>query len=721
MNVPPSVRWRLVWTIFCKEITEALRDRMTLLVMFGLPLLLYPTMIIVISKVQRTQAATEDRRISRVQVWGELPAGALARLQSTNTLIVAPAWKGAPLQLRRDLESGAIAPPPAARPESEAAMWGQPRETNSGPAPVLSAAARETIAKGEADAIVVVWPGFSSTLESNGLAKAAILYDSVKPASMKANWRVYDELQSFRRDLVRQRIKERGLGEGFSSGFELRNENIAPPRRKVGQSLGIILPFILVMLSATGALYASIDLTAGEKDRATMQTLLCAPVHSLEIVLGKFLTIWAVSLLGALVNSVSLGGTFARMSGVAGEGMHLSPLTLLAAFGCLLPMTCTISAFFLAVAMLARDAKDAGHFLGTSLSVVMMPMGVTMVPGVELTPATCFVPLVNIALLIKALFIGEARGDLVFIALLGAGLYAALALLLAARTFSREQVLLGGKGAVWSLFERQRRGAGQPTPAVSAVTFAIILVAAFYGSMAFENAGMASMIVATQYGCFLLPVLGLAWLMRFPLRETFSLRLPDWRSVLGCLLLGASSGLAIGGIALRLMPAPESLAKGMQKVLLLGDTPAPLWLILAVVSLTPAFCEEMVFRGLILSGLRRWGPAAAIGLSALLFGLAHSSIYRLLPTFGLGIVLGYAAWRTRSLVCSMLVHALNNGLIATLVYHEALANRLHVTEMTAVPWSVTFGAAAVMAVGLWLLRPPRADVQSSIPSDKSRW
>jgi sodium transport system permease protein len=634
-------------------------------------------------------------------------------LGATNTLRVEPTWFGASEQLRRDLESGTLKPPTTPRTELEnASILAEVKQTNGPVAEALSQAAREAIAKGTADAVVVVWPGFASALNQNGLGQAAILYDSVKPASLKASWRVYDELQVFRRELVRQRIKERGLGEGFASAFDLRHENIAPPRRKVGHSLGIFLPFVLVMLSATGALYASIDLTAGEKDRATMQTLLCAPVQSLEIVLGKFLTIWAVSLLGALVNSASLAGTVARIGSGAGEGIHLSPLTLLAAFGCLLPITCTISAFFLAVAMMARDAKDAGHFLGTSLSIVMMPMGVTMVPGVELTPATCFVPLVNIALLIKALFIGEARGDLVFIALLGAALYAALALLLAARTFSREQVLLGGKGAFRSLFERADRREDAPTPAMAFGIFAAILVAVFYGSMAIENAGIGAAILATQYGCFLLPVLGVAWLLKLPFRETFSLSRPHWRSILGSVLLGASSGLAIGGITLRLMPAPESLAKGMQKILLLGDNPAPLWLILAVVSVTPALCEEMVFRGFILSGFRRWGPAASIGMSALLFGLAHSSIYRLLPTFGLGLVLGVAVWKTRSLYCSMLIHALNNGLIAVLVYHEALANRLHLAEMTAVPWSITLAAAAVMALGLSLLREPKAADQS---------
>ena len=75
-------------------------------------------------------------------------------------------------------------------------------------------------------------------------------------------------------------------------------------------------------------------------------------------------------------------------------------------------------------------------------------------------------------------------------------------------------------------------------------------------------------------------------------------------------------------------------------------------------------------------------------------------------TFGLGLVLGYAAWRSGSIYCSLLIHALNNGLIATLVHHEALAGRLHLAQTAQLPWSIILGALAVMVAGLALLRSP---------------
>jgi len=146
------------------------------------------------------------------------------------------------------------------------------------------------------------------------------------------------------------------------------------------------------------------------------------------------------------------------------------------------------------------------------------------------------------------------------------------------------------------------------------------------------------------------------------------------------------------------------MLREMQGLLQLGDQPAPLWRLWLLLALTPALCEETFFRGLMLSGLRRWGPWAAIFITALLFGLLHGSIYRLLPTFILGLVLGYAVWRSGSLYCSILIHVLNNGLIATLVWSNGGKD----LQGQAIPWSLTIGALAIMGFGLALLTNPKS-------------
>jgi sodium transport system permease protein len=124
----------------------------------------------------------------------------------------------------------------------------------------------------------------------------------------------------------------------------------------------------------------------------------------------------------------------------------------------------------------------------------------------------------------------------------------------------------------------------------------------------------------------------------------------------------------------------------------------------AVIGITPALCEELFFRGLILSGLRRLGLWPALMTCALLFGMAHSSIYRLIPTFFIGLLLSWLVWRTGSIWTSIVAHALNNGIAATLVYNKALAAALGAGTQPYLGWKPTLAAASVLAIGLIVLR-----------------
>jgi sodium transport system permease protein len=289
-----------------------------------------------------------------------------------------------------------------------------------------------------------------------------------------------------------------------------------------------------------------------------------------------------------------------------------------------------------------------------------------------------------------------------------------LALLFASRVFGKEEILLGGSGTVRHLLPGQGRVNAQPTPGLALGMFAIVLVATFYGSLLLEGRSMLTSILAVQYGFFLLPVVVVAALKRFPVKATFMLRRPHWRSVVGSILIGISGGAAVAGLTLRLLPPPDSLMEGLREALLLGKDPAPLWIVLLALAVTPALCEEAFFRGLILSSLRRLKPWMAIGLSAFLFGLAHASIYRLLPTFLLGLALGYVVWRSASIYCSMIVHAVNNGLIAVLVHTNATIWGISIAEVQFVPWALTAGALAVMITGLLLIREPKPQVPASL-------
>jgi sodium transport system permease protein len=558
------------------------------------------------------------------------------------------------------------------------------------------------------DAVLIVWPGFDDALQQQALGRVSVYYDSVIPNSALAWSRLSDQLGKFRRHLVKDRQRERGLPEGFVTALEVREDNVAPVQRQLGDAVGRLLPLLLITLSVIGAMMAAVDMTAGEKDRATMQTLLCAPVRSLEIVTGKFLGVWTVGLLSAMVNVACLGFISWRAAALA--HVHLVPFgTLAAVIALLVPATWTIAALFIAVATVARDAKDAGNFLAPTFLLVLFPAGASLLPGIELNSWTCFAPLANLSLLIRALLVGEVADHLIFLTLLSSLAYAGLALALAARVFGREQILLGGPFSWRGLLRGDPGRSTAPTPSLVLTLFALVLVGFFYVGLSLIERSLVTMLVVTEFGVLLLPTVGLALVRKFPLAQTFSLRRPHWRSLLGSTLIGLAASLAVGGLVSRIVTAPDEWNSEFMKMLQLDDQSPQLWKLWLVLALTPALCEETFFRGLMLSGLRRWGPWAAIGISALLFGLLHGSLYRLLPTFILGLLLGYAVWRSGSLYCSVIIHVLNNGLIATLVWSEGGK----ASAAGPVPWSLIFGAVVVTVVGLALLTGPKASMDTA--------
>jgi sodium transport system permease protein len=89
---------------------------------------------------------------------------------------------------------------------------------------------------------------------------------------------------------------DRGLPADVVKPFEVKRQNVAPPEKVGGNLIGGLIPYIIIILCFTGAMYPAIDLTAGEKERGTMETLLCSPVHRVNIVLGKFLMVMTASI-----------------------------------------------------------------------------------------------------------------------------------------------------------------------------------------------------------------------------------------------------------------------------------------------------------------------------------------------------------------------------------------------------------------------------------------
>jgi sodium transport system permease protein len=144
-----------------------------------------------------------------------------------------------------------------------------------------------------------------------------------------------------------------------------------------------------------------------------------------------------------------------------------------------------------------------------------------------------------------------------------------------------------------------------------------------------------------------------------------------------------------------------------RQLLELIDRPSTLVVILAV-AVAPAICEEVLFRGVLVRGLAtRFVPLAAVLVGAIVFSLYHLRIVQLVPTFTLGLVLGYLALRADSAVPGMIAHLLNNT-IALVVARGDVPPIAH--AFGSHPYIALAGCAGATAMGLMLAtgwRPPR--------------
>ena len=207
---------------------------------------------------------------------------------------------------------------------------------------------------------------------------------------------------------------------------------------------------MVIILSMTGAIYPAIDLTAGEKERGTMETILSSPVSRLDLVLGKFLLVFSASLTTAVLSVTSMGLSFAYMghalsnsANTSGAGIHmnLGLTSVIAVFLMALPLSILFSAALMTIALFAKTYKEAQSYLTPMTFVVIFPAIAAMLPGVELTPKLALIPILNVSLLCKELVTGTYHWNFIAIIFSSTCVYAAAALFLAIKMFQRESVL----------------------------------------------------------------------------------------------------------------------------------------------------------------------------------------------------------------------------------------------------------------------------------------
>lgn len=650
---PPFYRLRRLARMYRKELRETLRDRRTMITLLLMPLLLYPILSMALNRFLLSVNVPEAGYTICVQTQGELEllGSWLGDDRSHPPKMILDSRGGNLATFRLGLcQSGNAA---SAIEGNEADLGVQIEVTQFG------------------ENIVSV---FSHRGDAVSETARQILVE-------RLHWLSESDAAMW----IRSRFPN------YRSPLSVVIEEVG--EAKESNLLATLIPLVLVLMTITGAVYPAIDLTAGERERGTLEAVMASPVPRFAVLLSKYLAVISVACLTAIVNLIAMfttlwgSGLIEMIQQGSGTPWGLIPPMLLL----LILFSFFFSAVLLALTSYARSFKEAQAYLIPVMLMSLAPAMISLVPGIELKGVLLVVPLVNIVLLARDMLAGDLLIQAAVVSVGVTVLYACGALAVAARLFGGDAVMRTSEQSIASLLRRPDRGSVVPRleqailllalliPCYFVVSNGLMLLLRSYGDfldVSYQLLLNATALILT-FG--LLPLVSVLW-ERSRVLPSFRVRTASFGAFLGAILLGLgcwafaheafviADSLGIGGLNETQIQSAEAMVEKMRE--------APIWLLLMVFAVTPAVVEELCFRGYFLSALDSVvKPWSAVMSTAIAFGLFHVLtgnallVERFVPSTLMGIIIGWVAYRTGSVLPGMLIHFVHNALLNVVIYY----------------------------------------------------
>lgn len=244
-----------------------------------------------------------------------------------------------------------------------------------------------------------------------------------------------------------RRVTEAGLNASSTLDpvrLDPTSEDLASQGEVQGWLLSSFIPLIVTVWVVTSAIQPAIDMTAGERERGSMEALLCAPARRWELLAGKWAAVSTIVLVGVLLQ---LGGLMFALTFLAGPSLLSTPDVGL---GAILLLSAAIFAYSvmvvaseLALAIRSKSVKEAGALLAPASLAVIVPALVVQFINLDGVEAFWFaVPVVNVLLAMRELLLNDVDPMHTVIWLSTTLVYTGAALWYAQRQFNREDLVL---------------------------------------------------------------------------------------------------------------------------------------------------------------------------------------------------------------------------------------------------------------------------------------
>jgi len=388
--------------IFKKELIDTLRDRRTLITMVILPLLLFPVLISISSKLMTKQAKKEREEVLKI--------GLIAY--------------GNAEQFREMLVS---------------------REDINIIEDISVEKARALIQKDSLSGVFNFDQNFDKEVAELKAGKIHVYYKTKEKKDI-IKTRLFELIKEFEEKLMSARLKKLGLQQSIVNTVNLYEINIATPKERIGQLIGGFLPYLFILFCFIGCMYPAIDLGAGEKERGTLETLMTSPVNRFHILIGKFGVVVLTGIMSAIVSMIGIYVGIKQMSEIPPEllGAMLSILELhsiVLVLSLLVPLTMFFAGIELSVSIYAKSFKEAQSILNTLILVVFLPAFFGLMPGMVLNTTTALIPILNVSLASKDILSGTVNPVFLAEVYLSMFLLAGISLYFCSKWFAREEII----------------------------------------------------------------------------------------------------------------------------------------------------------------------------------------------------------------------------------------------------------------------------------------
>lgn len=400
-----------MFEVYKKELKELLRDKKTLMFVVALPVLIFPIIFAVMAFISSQAALEADQKVNTyVIINGDYAQEFTDKVFYHKSFEL---YKGSKtFSTIEELKAGVTA--------------------------------------GDIDMGIYLPSNAEDTLDSGEQSKWEVVFNDAKSINFLFD-RVKELAQEYSDVLQAKKLKSFGIEESthraILTPIEVVKVDTADKRENLGEKIGGFLPYLLIPLVLMGATYPAIDLGAGEKERGTLETLLLTPITRTELVLGKFITLLTTSIASTTITVVSMGCwvavalAFADLDFIKTAFSTLAVTDLLMIFVLLLPLAAIFSSLALAISIYARTFKEAQNYMAPLSMGVFFPIIISIMPNMELTAKTAFIPVTNVALAIKDIIKGTVDYTFVGLIFLATALIAGALLAFCVKWFNREDVL----------------------------------------------------------------------------------------------------------------------------------------------------------------------------------------------------------------------------------------------------------------------------------------